>query len=61
MCTLVVLLFCALYSEGIKEYLIAWDRLEENLFRRLIEKVKVRSMVEVEFVLKAGVEVTEIL
>ena len=36
-------------------------KFDEDLFRRLVEKVKVRSMVEVEFVFKAGVEVREIL
>lgn len=34
---------------------------DENLFPRFVEKVKVRSMVEVDFVFKAGVEVKEIL
>ena len=37
------------------------DKFDEEIFRRVVEKVKVRSMVEVEFVFKAGVEVREIL
>lgn len=37
------------------------DRFDEDLFRRLIDKVKVCSMVEVEFVFKAGAVVREIL
>ncbi|MDR3540493.1 MAG: recombinase family protein [Desulfosporosinus sp.] len=37
------------------------DRFDGDLFRKLVEKVKVLSMVEVVFVLKAGSEVKEIL
>lgn len=33
----------------------------EELFRRLIEKVSVKSLVEVTFVFKTGVEVREVL
>ena len=36
-------------------------KFDEELFRRVVEKVKARLMVEVEFVFKAGVEVREIL
>ncbi|MHB1653624.1 MAG: hypothetical protein ACYCVD_14295 [Desulfitobacteriaceae bacterium] len=43
-----------------KSLLVKFD---EDIFRRVVEKVKVRSMVEVEveFVFKVGVEVREIL
>jgi DNA invertase Pin-like site-specific DNA recombinase len=37
------------------------DKFDGDLFRKLVEKVRVESMVEVEFVFKAGVEVREIL
>lgn len=37
------------------------SKFDEGLFHRFVEKVKARSMVEVEFVFKAGVEVREIL
>lgn len=37
------------------------EKFDEDLFRRLIEKIKVQSMVEVVFVFKTGVEVREIL
>lgn len=37
------------------------DKFDEDVFHRVVEKVKVRSMVEVDFVFKAGVEVGEIL
>ena len=40
---------------------IGLTKFDGDLFRRLIEKVKVLSMVEVEFVFKTGVEVREIL
>lgn len=47
-------------GEEFKAYLVAQDSLldmfDGDLFRRLIEKVKVRSMVEVEFMFKAEVE-----
>lgn len=48
-----------------EEYLAAQesqlDKFDRDLFRRLIEKVKVQSMVEALFVFKAGVEFREIL
>lgn len=48
-----------------KEYLqgkdTAVDKFDGELFGRLIEKVIVRSMIEVTFVFKTGVEVKEIL
>lgn len=37
------------------------EKFDEDLFRRVIEKVKVQSMVEAVFVFKTGVEVREIL
>lgn len=37
------------------------DKFDRNLFRKLIEKVKVLSMVEVVLMFKAGIEVREIL
>lgn len=37
------------------------DKFNEDIFRRLIEKVSVKSMVEVTFVFKTGVEVREVL
>lgn len=37
------------------------DKFDEELFRRLVDKVKVLSMVEMVFVFKAGVEIREIL
>lgn len=46
----------------LRDYLMVQEyEFDEDLFRRVVEKVKVRSMVEVEFVFKAGVEVREIL
>lgn len=36
-------------------------KFDEDLFRRVVEKVKVQSMVEVEFVFKVGIEVREVL
>ena len=36
-------------------------KFDETLFRKVVEKVKVRSMVEVEFVFNAGIEAREIL
>ena len=51
--------------EVVKAYLVAQnallDKFGENLFRSLIEKVKIQSMVEVVFVFKAGVEVRAVL
>ncbi|MDR3544102.1 MAG: hypothetical protein P4L69_24585 [Desulfosporosinus sp.] len=47
------------------DYLLAQKttliKFDEDGFRRVVEKVKVRSMVEVAFVFKAGIEVREIL
>jgi hypothetical protein len=37
------------------------DKFDEDLFRKLVEKVRVVSMVEVEFVFKVRVEVRDIL
>ncbi|WP_170932603.1 hypothetical protein [Desulfosporosinus sp. FKB] len=37
------------------------DKFDGDLFRKLVEKVRVESMVEVEFVFKAGLELREIL
>ena len=45
-------------KEGVKAQV---DEFDGDLFRRLIEKVKVRSMVEVEFVFKDGAEVRDVL
>lgn len=49
----------------IEEYLLAQEcsleRFDEDLFGRVVEKVKVQSMVEAIFVFKTGVEVLEIL
>lgn len=49
----------------IEEYLLAQEspleKFDEDLFRRVVEKVKVQSMVEAVFVFKTGVEVMEIL
>jgi DNA invertase Pin-like site-specific DNA recombinase len=52
--------------EEFKAYLDAWgteqlDRFDGDMFRKLVEKVRVESMVEVEFVFKAGVEMREVL
>lgn len=53
------------WVKELRDYLMEQEtsltKFDEDLFRRLVEKVKVRSMVEVEFVFKAGVEVREIL
>jgi tRNA U34 5-carboxymethylaminomethyl modifying GTPase MnmE/TrmE len=52
-------------GEDIKAYLAAQDSLldkfDEDVFRRTVEKVKVRSMVAIVFVFKAGVEIMEVL
>ena len=37
------------------------EKFDEDIFRRLIEKVSVKSMVEVTFVFKTGIEVREVL
>lgn len=51
--------------QEIEEYLLAQEngltKFDEDLFRKVIEKVKVQSMVEAVFVFKTGVEVREIL
>jgi hypothetical protein len=51
--------------EELREYLTSQDtplaKFDGDLFRRLIEKVLVHSMVEVTFVFRSGVEVKEIL
>ncbi|SPF44470.1 Site-specific recombinase, DNA invertase Pin [Candidatus Desulfosporosinus infrequens] len=51
--------------QELQDYLKAQEtcllKFDEEIFRRIIEKVKVRSMVEVEFVFRAGNEVREIL
>ncbi|WP_207642580.1 hypothetical protein [Desulfosporosinus acididurans] len=52
-----------LLAEEFKAYLDgeALDRFDGDLFRKLVEKVRVESMVEVVFILKVGLEVREIL
>lgn len=51
--------------QELRNYLIEQEneivKFDEVLFRRLIEKIEVRSMVEVEFVLKVGMEMREVL
>ena len=51
--------------QELKDYLITQEneltKFDEDLFRRVVEKVKVESMVEAVFVFKTGVEVREIL
>ncbi|MHB1652553.1 MAG: hypothetical protein ACYCVD_08780 [Desulfitobacteriaceae bacterium] len=51
--------------EELKDYLMAREthltKFDEDLFRRMVEKVKIQSMAEVAFVFKAGVEAREIL
>ena len=51
--------------QELQDYLMTKEtnltKFDEEIFRRVVERVKVRSMVEVEFVFKAGVEVREIL
>ena len=37
------------------------ERFDGDLFRRLVEKVSVKSLVEAVFVFKTGVEVNEVL
>jgi len=53
------------YVQELQDYLTAQEneisKFDEVIFRRVVEKVKVRSMVEVEFLFKVGVEVREIL
>ena len=43
-----------------KEQGVNVTKFDEEIFRRLIEKVKVQSMVEVVFVFKTGVEMREV-
>ena len=51
--------------QEIEEYLLAQEcsleKFDEDLFCRVVEKVKVQSMVEAMFVFKTGVGVKEIL
>ncbi len=51
--------------EELREYLTSQDtplaKFDGDLFRRLVEKVIVHSMVEVTFVFRSGVEVREIV
>jgi site-specific DNA recombinase len=51
--------------EELREYIetqeTALNKFDEDLFHRLIEKVSVKSLVEVTFVFKTGVEVKELL
>ena len=49
--------------KGLEDYLVEANlvKFDEDLFRRVVEKVNACSMVEVEFVFKAGVEVREVL
>jgi hypothetical protein len=48
-------------EEYLEEQSSPLDKFDGDLFRRLIEKVKVQSMVEAVFVFKTGVEAREIL
>jgi len=53
------------HVQDLQDYLMALkneiNKFDEDLFRRVVEKVRVRSMVEVEFVFKAGIEMRDIL
>ena len=53
------------HIQELKNYLITQEtgltKFDEDIFRRVVEKVKVESMVEAVFVFKAGVEVRGIL
>lgn len=53
------------HVQELRDYLMAQEseisKFDEDLFRRFVERVRVRSMVEVEFVFKTGVEVREVL
>jgi DNA invertase Pin-like site-specific DNA recombinase len=55
----------ARYVQELQDYLMAQvkeiSKFDEGFFRRVVEKVKVRSMVEVEIVFKAGVVVMAVL
>ena len=45
----------------IQEQYSPLERFDGDLFRRLLEKVSVKSLVEAVFVFKTGVEVNEVL
>jgi len=51
--------------QELKDFLLSQEcsleKFDEDLFRRVVERVKVQSMVEAIFVFKTGVEVLEIL
>lgn len=51
--------------EDFKDHLMAQEsgpvKFDEDIFRRLVEKVTVQSMAEVAFLFKVGVEVREVL
>lgn len=51
--------------EELRDYLMAQEsglaKFDDVLFRRCVEKVIIQSMAEVEFVLKVGVAVREVL
>lgn len=51
--------------EELQDYLMVQvsgiDKFDDVLFRRFVEKVMIQSMAEVAFVLKAGIEVREVL
>lgn len=53
------------WGKELQDYLAEQEteirKFDEDLFRKVIDKIRVQSMVEVEFVFKAGVEVREIL
>ena len=53
------------HIKGIEEYLdrtdTTFEEFDDDFFRRIIEKVKVQSMVEVVFIFKTGVEIREVL
>ena len=51
--------------QELQDYLMAQEtdlvKFDEDIFYRFVEKVKVRSVVEVEFVFRAGNEVRNVL
>lgn len=55
------------WKESVQGVRVKWEqeseigKFDEEIFRRFVEKVRVRSMVEVEFLFKAGLEVREVL
>jgi len=55
----------ARYVQKLQNYCMGQNteitKFDDDIFRRLVEKVKVRSMVEVNFVFRSGIEVREIL